>query len=181
MQAAGMTAAITGDTTSLQLMQAAERTRQAAVEGIAQNVKQSWNDAEARNGTAGASAMVLTELGTQILGQKGLGLVGDAAKLAKLGELGKAAEIGEDAARVTSGPVYKTTKEATEAAEALGFRRVNETVNGQAVYTDGRRYITRDIDGHNGGAWKMAYSVKDIASKETRFGTFDSNLNCIGD
>ncbi|WCK25823.1 MULTISPECIES: toxin C-terminal domain-containing protein [Agrobacterium] len=41
--------------------------------------------------------------------------------------------------------------------------------------------ITRDLDGHNGGAWKMATSVKDLGGKGTRLGTYDSNLNRIGD
>ena len=78
--------------------------------------------------------------------------------------------------------VYKTTKEAKQAAEALGFKKINETVHdGQAVFKKGKRYITRDVDGHNGGAWKMAKSVKDLGSKETRLGTFDKDLNRIGD
>ncbi len=86
----------------------------------------------------------------------------------------KVADVATDAAkaaRTTSGTIYKTTKEATQAAEALGYRRINETINGQAVYTNGERYITRDVDGHNGGAWKMADSVKNLASKSTRQGT----------
>ncbi len=58
-------------------------------------------------------------------------------------------------------PFYKTTKEATRAAKKLGFNKTNETVhNGQAVYKKGKRYISRDLDGHNGGAWKMGKSIK---------------------
>jgi hypothetical protein len=83
--------------------------------------------------------------------------------------------------RALSGPVYKTTKEATAAAEALGFKRINETVQGQAVFRRGNDFIARDVDGHNGGAWKMADSVKNLSSKATRAGTFDSQLNRIGD
>ncbi|MFJ2711182.1 toxin C-terminal domain-containing protein [Pseudomonas sp. NPDC087346] len=45
----------------------------------------------------------------------------------------------------------------------------------------GSRYITRDLDGHNGGARKMADSVKALGRKETRSATFDANLNHIGD
>lgn len=68
------------------------------------------------------------------------------------------------------------------AAEALGFKKIKETVHGgQAVFQRGKDYITRDLDGHNGGAWKMARSVKDLGSKKTRDGTFDINLNRIGD
>lgn len=53
--------------------------------------------------------------------------------------------------------------------------------DGQAVFTDGKRYITRDLDGHNGGAWKMADSVKNLGSQEARYGTVDVKLNRIGD
>lgn len=77
--------------------------------------------------------------------------------------------------------VFKTTKDAVVAAEKLGFKRINETIKGQAIFSDGKRFITRDIDGHNGGAWKMADSVRNLGSKETRMGTFDANLNKIGD
>jgi len=77
---------------------------------------------------------------------------------------------------------YKTTKEAKKAAEILGFKQIKETIhNGQAVFKRDNYYITRDLDGHNGGAWKMAKSVKALGSKETRMGTFDANLNLIGD
>ncbi|MCE0494161.1 toxin C-terminal domain-containing protein [Vibrio salinus] len=80
-------------------------------------------------------------------------------------------------------PVYKTAKEAKVAAEKLGFRKIKETTHGgQAVYQRGKNeFITRDLDGHNGGAWKMADSVKNLGKKETRDGTFDTNLNRIGD
>ncbi|MFS1526109.1 toxin C-terminal domain-containing protein [Microbulbifer sp. 2304DJ12-6] len=78
--------------------------------------------------------------------------------------------------------IYKTTKEAKQAAENLGFKKINETIHdGQAVFKKGKRFITRDVDGHNGGAWKMAKSVKGLGSKETRLGTFDKDLNRIGD
>src|SRR5437868_2056460 len=43
----------------------------------------------------------------------------------------------------------------------------------------GNDFITRDLDGHNGGAWKMVDSVKALGSKEARAGTFDANLNRI--
>ncbi|MBN3574308.1 hypothetical protein JYA57_14665 [Vibrio neptunius] len=48
-------------------------------------------------------------------------------------------------------------------------------------------YISRDVgsgDGngaHNGGVWKMAKSVKELGSKKTRLGTYDADLNKIGD
>lgn len=93
--------------------------------------------------------------------------------------------LGEQGAWVHNqcNAVYKTTKEAKQAAEALGFKKINETVHdGQAVFKRGKiEFITRDVDGHNGGVWKMADSVKNLGSKETRAGTFDVDLNRIGD
>ncbi|MCZ7462799.1 toxin C-terminal domain-containing protein [Rhizobium rhizogenes] len=80
------------------------------------------------------------------------------------------------------GSVYQFNKEARIAAEALGFKKINETIHGgQPVYKNGTLYITRDLYGHNRGAWKMATSVKDLGGKGTRRGTSDSNLIRIGD
>ena len=90
-------------------------------------------------------------------------------------------EVGADTNRRSPEPIYKTTKDAKKAAESLGFKKVNETVHGgQAVFKRGNDFITRDLDGHNGGAWKMASSVKALGSRESRSGTFDINLNRIG-
>ncbi|MGO7616658.1 toxin C-terminal domain-containing protein, partial [Rhizobium ruizarguesonis] len=36
---------------------------------------------------------------------------------------------------------------------------------GQPVFKKGNLYITRDLDGHKGGAWKMATSIKNLGSK----------------
>ena len=74
-----------------------------------------------------------------------------------------------------------TTKEATEAAEKLGYKKTNYYSNGQPVYQKGNKYITPDVDSHNGGVWKMANSVKNLGSKSTRMGTYDANLVRIGD
>nr|WP_262375137.1 toxin C-terminal domain-containing protein [Pseudomonas lundensis] len=64
----------------------------------------------------------------------------------------------------------------------MGFKKINEKIHGgQAVFKRGKDYITRDLDGHNGGAWKMAGSVKALGSREQRAGTFDINLKHIGD
>ena len=68
--------------------------------------------------------------------------------------------------------------------ESLGYKKTNERSHGQAVYKNSKgkpKYITKDVDSHNGGAWKGADSVKDLGSKKTRTGTYDSKLNRIGD
>ncbi|MBS9426327.1 toxin C-terminal domain-containing protein [Photorhabdus caribbeanensis] len=43
------------------------------------------------------------------------------------------------------------------------------------------KYITPDVDQHNGGVWKAADSVKNLGSRRTRSGTYDADLNRIGD
>ncbi len=79
-------------------------------------------------------------------------------------------------------PVFATTAEATAAANAMGYVKINETSNGQAVYKKGSDYISRDIDCHNGGAWKRASSVANLASKTTRLGTYNADLTVrVGD
>lgn len=47
--------------------------------------------------------------------------------------------------------------------------------------TNGKNYITPDVDGHNGGIWKMGESVKALQNGETRMGTYNANLKRIGD
>jgi hypothetical protein len=74
-----------------------------------------------------------------------------------------------------------TNKEAAEAAAKLGYRKTNDRCHGQAVFTNGRLFISADVDGHNGGVWKMADSPENLRSKKTRMGTYDANLNRVGD
>ncbi len=74
-----------------------------------------------------------------------------------------------------------TTKQATEAARKLGYKKTNYTSHGQPVYKKGNTYITPDVDSHSGGVWKAAGSLKDLGKKSTRWGTYDANLNRIGD
>jgi hypothetical protein len=128
----------------------------------------------ADGGVSGASKSQVAGAGLEVM-----------AALPPVKILGEVAAVGKEVAttaRAASGPVFATTKEATKAAESLGFTRIKETVSGQAVYKRGNDFITRDVTGHNGGAWKMAGSVKELASKETRAGTFSADLKKrIGD
>jgi hypothetical protein len=54
--------------------------------------------------------------------------------------------------------------------------RVLSGSSDEAVFKKGRRYISRDEDGHNGGAWKMADSPEKLRSKELRMGTYNKDL-----
>jgi hypothetical protein len=73
-------------------------------------------------------------------------------------------------------------------AGRLGFTKTNYRGKYRApVYTDGKVYISPDLGSgngtgaHIGGVWKMADSPKKLFSKDTRMGTYDENLNRIGD
>ena len=61
-----------------------------------------------------------------------------------------------------------------------GYRLINERHKSKIFY-NGKNYISPDIYGHNGGIWKMGKKIDDLDSKNKRMGTFDENLNRIGD
>jgi filamentous hemagglutinin len=56
----------------------------------------------------------------------------------------------------------------------------NASSHGQQVFTNGKFFITQDVDSHAGGVWKGANSVAGLGSKSTRAGTYDNDLNRIG-
>ncbi|HLP82429.1 MAG TPA: toxin C-terminal domain-containing protein, partial [Nitrosomonas sp.] len=63
-----------------------------------------------------------------------------------------------------------------------GWTKISERSHGQPVYKNGQYYISPDVDGHNGGVWKMCKgSPKNLRNRSTRMGTYDANLNRIGD
>ena len=63
-----------------------------------------------------------------------------------------------------------------------GYKKINErTKNNMPIYKKGKEYISPDRDGHNGGIWKKAKSIEDLNNRKTRLGTYDENLNRIGD
>ncbi|ENW1877922.1 hint domain-/BECR-fold containing toxin, partial [Neisseria gonorrhoeae] len=50
----------------------------------------------------------------------------------------------------------------------MGYRKIKErTRNDAAIFKKGKSYISRDVDSHNGGAWKEASSPKNLNRKET--------------
>lgn len=71
--------------------------------------------------------------------------------------VGDAGELGE--LKLARGPGRLTNKQAAELAEYLGYKtRVRDAPfnsHGQPVFTNGRDYITPDVDSHNGGVWKV--------------------------
>jgi hypothetical protein len=77
--------------------------------------------------------------------------------------------------RVDPGPIWDRDEAERKALE-MGFVKTNFLAKGEAVYRRGRRYISRDMTGHNGGAWKMASSPRRLLRKQTRMGTYDRSL-----
>jgi len=66
-----------------------------------------------------------------------------------------------------------TTPQATELANWLGYTRVKgATSHGQAVYTNGKNFISPDVDSHSRGVWKMASSLNGFGANQ-RLGTYD--------
>ena len=72
-------------------------------------------------------------------------------------------------------------------AKDLGYSKNSERSHGQPVYSNSNakralKYISPDIDAHNGGYWKAADSIKNLGSRNTRSGTYDITLSVrIGD
>ena len=84
--------------------------------------------------------------------------------------------------RVERKIVYATDAMAAVAAAKKGYTRTNyRTKSGAVVFKKGNSYISRDVDGHNGGAWKEAASPEALNQKSTRRGTLDKDMNRIGD
>ncbi len=59
-----------------------------------------------------------------------------------------------------------TNKEAREIARELGYKEVKDhplgNTRGKPVFSNGKRYISPDADGHSGGHWKVFNSRGDI-------------------
>ncbi|MCY7772165.1 SAR2788 family putative toxin [Bacillus haynesii] len=86
---------------------------------------------------------------------------------------------------VIRGMIASSETVAKAVAKELGYSATKYVSHGAKVYKrvkgKGPKYITRDKDGHNGGVWKGASSVKNLGSKKTRSGTYDAELRRIGD
>jgi len=88
------------------------------------------------------------------------------------------------------GWVRMTTKQATNAAKKLGFEPTKLTAKTKEKIFYNKKtktYISQDIGSgnglgpHNGGVWKQATTPERLNSRDTRMGTYDANLNRVGD
>ena len=81
-----------------------------------------------------------------------------------------------------------TSSEENKATKALRYTKTNVISHGRPVHkktktapSGGPKFITSDVDSHNGGIWKGADSAKALDSKQIRSGTYDAALKRIGD
>ena len=79
---------------------------------------------------------------------------------------------GKNTVIFTQGKGSKATRIKTPIPD--GYRKIKGFSHGIPVYTNGKNYITPDVDGHNGGIWKMGKSVKALQNKHTRMGTYNA-------
>ena len=149
-------------------------------------INAAWYAAEGDYENAGISGMgIIPVIG---IGKTGPRVAKTTKNMFKASDVEKAAE-----ARKVSNKEWKpmTTKEATIAAKKLGYEKVSNfrTRQGQPIFYNKKTktYISPDVGSrnefgpHNGGVWKMAKSPEALNSKNTRMGTYDANLNRIGD
>jgi uncharacterized protein RhaS with RHS repeats len=89
---------------------------------------------------------------------------------------GRAIDKGNTIRR-SSGPIIKTSTEARSIARMKGWTEVHgiKSSRKEVIFTDGRRFYTRDNTGHKGGVWK------EVDRNGIRIRTLDGNLNPIGD
>jgi uncharacterized Zn-binding protein involved in type VI secretion len=81
---------ISGDPSAIATVEQMQAQQQQAAGAIVEGVKKSWNDAEARSGTAGATSMAATLLAFEIATNKGIGALGGvAARIADIAKLAK--------------------------------------------------------------------------------------------
>ena len=114
-------------------------------------------------------------------GINGAASTGDAIANGRLVEggvgLAMIVPLGRPARFLSRGAGAVAAKEAGQLAETLGFSRRAKNVpfnsHGQAVFTDGKNFITIDVDSHNGGVWKM------FDRRGDRLGTYDALLSKI--
>ena len=145
--------------------------------GLALTVGSAGNASAASIPTA-ISGVVVTEAGA-ITVAAGMNMMNNAQQN-KSGGYNRGKQNGNDDITFTQGTGKNAKKITTSIPE--GFKKIKErTKNNMPIYKKGKEYISPDRDGHNGGVWKKAKSIEDLNNRKTRLGTYDENLNRIGD
>jgi uncharacterized protein RhaS with RHS repeats len=84
-------------------------------------------------------------------------------------------------------PAFSNSKEAEKGANELGYSedKGSGKIKGEKIFKNKKvkggapKFITRDTDGHTGGAFKGADKAKDLGSNKTRKGTYNKKLEKI--
>jgi uncharacterized Zn-binding protein involved in type VI secretion len=117
--------------------------QQQATTALADSVGQSWRDASARSGTAGAVAMVGTSFFTELLGGKGLGALTRVAS--RIAEIGKLAKTPMEAARLLDQEL-KAARAAGKSAQEI--KMLEEARSHQLV--EARKAQQAKVEGQRG-------------------------------
>ncbi|MDT4812823.1 hypothetical protein FQZ97_457890 [compost metagenome] len=88
--------------------EARQQAQQEAIGGIVDATKRAWNEAEERSGTAGATAMVLTTLGVELVGGKGAGTLAKTG--GRIADIVKTSKTPEQAAVRLDAEIAKARK-----------------------------------------------------------------------
>ncbi|WP_183106867.1 polymorphic toxin type 15 domain-containing protein [Mitsuaria sp. WAJ17] len=107
---------MSGDPKNIALANELLANQQQAAGAIVDSIGQSWRESSARSGTAGAMAMVVTSLGTEVVGGKGLGALGRVA--GRIAEISKLAKTPLEAAQMLDKEV-KAARAAGKSADEI--------------------------------------------------------------
>lgn len=85
------------------------------------------------------------------------------------------------AVEATSAKATTFADDATKGVKTIvpkGFKQTKEFgyQHGQKVYKYKVKYCSKDVDGHNGGVWKV---FEEVSGELKRIGTSDENLNIL--
>ncbi len=148
---------VTGDPQVIQWVDDANAAQDAAFAGISDAVRSSWEEAYARNGTAGAISMVFATLGMEAVGGKGLGALGRVA--GKIADIVRLADTPMDAVRLLDAEISAAKAAGAsadelkllEAARAERLRQARRDANRDGVTINQRRLLpnhTYELNGY---------------------------------
>ena len=138
----------------------------------------------APEGAAAVAGGALTIAGSEALKGAGVMLMANSASNKAGGyERGKSASKeetkGDKSVTFTQGK-YNTSRRVTTTIPD-GYKKTKYKSHGQSVFSNGKDFISSDKDGHNGGIWKRAKTIKELNSKQTRMGTYNEDLQWVGE
>ena len=94
--------------------------------------------------------------------------------LSRFTPLGRALTVATNLLDLTQNMTQANEAQSEELPD--GFKETKEfgKQHGQKVYQKGNKYYSKDVDGHNGGSWKV---FEKQGTRLKRLGTADKDLN----